>query len=102
MAASLRNIRERRHITQEQLAVTLNCDRTYISALERGKKNINLRFLDRFVPALFKDNHSFIETVLEEFGVECKRRREAGFCDRNDCERFWCPQGSSGDLCKGK
>lgn len=97
MSAALRNIRERRNITQEQLATALNCDRTYISALERGKKNINLRFLDRFVPTLFNDNGSFVNTVLNEFEQECRRKREAGFCDRNQRTNFWCPQGIRDD-----
>lgn len=95
MAIALRNIREERKLTQEQLASTLNCDRTYISALERGKKNINLRFLDRFVSSLYPDNCKFVANIMEEFDTECRRRREDGSCDRGDKKDFWCPQGTN-------
>lgn len=94
MATALRNIRERRRLTQEQLAATLNCDRTYISALERGKKNINLRYLDRFAASQFQDNCAFVTSVMEEFDAECLRRRQEGLCDRAGRKKdFWCPQG---------
>lgn len=100
MSVALRNIREKRNLTQEQLATTLKCDRTYISALERGKKNINMRYLDRFVASLFPSNHAFMTNVMEEFDTECSRRRKEGLCERGEQKDFWCPQGSN-DFDKG-
>ena len=50
-----RRIRIRRQelkLTQEQLAFETNFDRTYISLVERGKRNLSLLNLLRFAKAL--------------------------------------------------
>ena len=45
----LKNIRVQKNITQEQLAHLCELDRTYISGIERGKRNISLINLLVFV-----------------------------------------------------
>jgi transcriptional regulator with XRE-family HTH domain len=51
--ANLKRLRERRGLTQAQLAEQARLDRTYVIMLERGKKtNPSLGALDRIAEAL--------------------------------------------------
>lgn len=50
--ANLQKLRVSRHITQEQLAALADFDRTYISLLERGKRNPSLTSIYRLAIAL--------------------------------------------------
>lgn len=59
IAWNLRNLRSLRHITQENLAVDAQVDRTVISDLERGKHNASIDLLDRLAVALSADISEF-------------------------------------------
>lgn len=48
----LRSIREQAKITQEQLSEIAGFDRTYVSGVERGERNISLVNICRFADAL--------------------------------------------------
>ena len=48
----LKNIRVQKNITQEQLAHLCELDRTYISGIERGKRNISLINLYKIASSL--------------------------------------------------
>ena len=48
----LKNIRVQKNITQEQLAHLCELDRTYISGVERGKRNISLINLYKIASSL--------------------------------------------------
>jgi len=52
IAWNLRRIRTSEKITQENLAVDANVDRTAISGIERGEYNASIDLLDRLVAAL--------------------------------------------------
>lgn len=59
IAWNLRNLRSLRKITQENLAVDAQVDRTVISDLERGKHNASVDLLDRLAVALSVDISDF-------------------------------------------
>lgn len=48
----LKNIREHKHLSQEKLAALAGFNRTYISKIERGERNITLDALQRLARAL--------------------------------------------------
>lgn len=49
---NLRKARESKNISQEKLAELAGLDRTYISSLERGKRNVCLRNIIKLAEAL--------------------------------------------------
>lgn len=50
--AKLRRIRQKKDISQERLAELCDLHRTYISSVERGKRNISLVNIERIAKAL--------------------------------------------------
>src|SRR5262249_13089541 len=55
LAAQLRAVRRRRQLTQEALAERAGMDRSYLSAIERGKHNVPLDTICRLAWALGLD-----------------------------------------------
>ncbi len=49
---NLRKIRENRKISQERLAELAELDRTYISGIERGRRNIGIKNIFKLANAL--------------------------------------------------
>lgn len=49
---NLKKIRKQQGLTQEQLAELCDLDRTYISSLERGKRSISLKNIEKLSIAL--------------------------------------------------
>ena len=52
LGEELRKARQAAGLTQEQLAFNANLDRTYISGIERGKRNLSLRNIKVLADAL--------------------------------------------------
>jgi transcriptional regulator with XRE-family HTH domain len=48
----LRGLRQRANLSQEEFAEKCDLDRTYISGIERGKRNVALRNIEAIVHAL--------------------------------------------------
>jgi transcriptional regulator with XRE-family HTH domain len=48
----IREIREKRRISQEELGFRCELDRTYISSIERGRRNVGVANLKRIARAL--------------------------------------------------
>jgi transcriptional regulator with XRE-family HTH domain len=49
---TVRAARVKRSLSQEKLAALASLDRTYVSSLERGRRNVSLLTLDRIAVAL--------------------------------------------------
>lgn len=66
-AAVARSIRQRRvdlGISQETLADLCGLDRTYISSIERGRRNLTLTTLERIIPHLSLTAEKFFALVV--------------------------------------
>ena len=68
IAWNLRNLRVSRKVTQENLAVDAQVDRTVISDLERGKHNASIDLMDRLAIALSIDISEFFSEPLPSEG----------------------------------
>jgi len=48
----LRELRKNAGFSQERFAIECNLDRSYVGAIERGERNVSLRYVDKFAQAL--------------------------------------------------
>ena len=48
----IKELREKKHHTQESLALKSNLDRTYINSVENGRRNISVQALEKIIAAL--------------------------------------------------
>ena len=62
----IRRLRLERNLSQEELAQLAGLDRTYISFIERGSRNISLKTLARVLCALKIDTQTFATELLLE------------------------------------
>ena len=69
-AITVRYFRQRVSISQEELASRANLDRTYISGVERGSRNITLKSLDHIVEALNLNYSEFFLFIRKEFKIQ--------------------------------
>lgn len=63
VAHTIRSLRKARNISQEELADRAGLDRTYISGIERGVRNITLDSLESIVSALQINLREFLAEV---------------------------------------
>lgn len=61
---NIKKIREQKGISQEELANMADFDRTYISLIERGKRNLSLLNLCRFAKALDLKPFELIKNIV--------------------------------------
>ncbi len=59
LGENLRTFREKQDLSQEALAFKAGLDRTYISGIERGERNISVITLSKIAEALDKDIMNF-------------------------------------------
>lgn len=64
VAQCLKTIRKSRDLSQEELADLSGLDRTYISGIERGVRNITLDSLESIVSALDMTVDEFLRTLI--------------------------------------
>jgi transcriptional regulator with XRE-family HTH domain len=69
VASTIRHFRKLASISQESLADKADLDRTYISGIERGVRNITLDSLEQIITALNVDVQTFFTKVSEEFNA---------------------------------
>ncbi len=65
LAAQLRALRRRRRLTQQALAERAGMDRSYLSAIERGKHNVPLDTVCRLAWALSMDVRDLVAAPAE-------------------------------------
>ena len=63
VAYTIKSLRKAKEISQEELADRAGLDRTYISGIERGVRNITLGSLETIIVALEIDLHTFLAEV---------------------------------------
>ena len=62
LGENVRRYRKLRHLTQEQLALEAEMERSYVSDLERGPRNPSVRALGRLAAALRVEPCELLET----------------------------------------
>ncbi|MCK9538223.1 helix-turn-helix domain-containing protein [Dokdonella sp.] len=65
VASTIKLLRVAKQLSQEELADKAGLDRTYISGVERGVRNITLDSLESIVNALDVDVSTFLATLNE-------------------------------------
>lgn len=61
VGSNIRKIRQEFDISQEELALRANLDRTYIGAVERGERNISILNLAKIAKALGFDPKDLVK-----------------------------------------
>ena len=74
MAANLKRFREKRKLTQEQLAEMAGCSKNHLSALERGKKFPGAALIENFSRIL---NVKPYQLLLDESDIQKYRKRDS-------------------------
>lgn len=69
-ATTLRAIRTRQGLSQEQLAKLSGIDRTYISGVERGVRNITLDSLETLIQALKTTPIKFLAELQKSLNTD--------------------------------
>lgn len=64
----VRQLREERHLSQEQLADEAGMHRTYVSSLERGQRNVGLDNIIRLAVALGVPPSALLEPGQSAWG----------------------------------
>lgn len=67
---AIRNLREQAGISQEELAGRAELDRTYVSGIERGRRNPSVKSLQRVADAL--------DVGLEVLFIRARQMADAG------------------------
>lgn len=70
VAAAIRHFRKEIHLSQEELANKASFDRTYISGVERGVRNITLESLEQIIAALGVSRAEFFGYVTRDSSDE--------------------------------
>jgi transcriptional regulator with XRE-family HTH domain len=63
VAQTIRDLRKQKRLSQEDLAELSNLDRTYISGIERGVRNITLDSLEAIIIALSLSPSAFLNAL---------------------------------------
>lgn len=77
VAATIRQFRKAKNMSQEALAHISKLDRTYISGVERGVRNITLESLEQIIKALDISNSDFLKAVIEEGSSDLHHKQES-------------------------
>lgn len=65
-AENVKKYRKERRLTQEELAFESGLHRTYISSIERGRRNVSIENIEKIASALHKMPHQLLYYKSEE------------------------------------
>lgn len=66
VAYVIRSLRNQKRLSQEELAQRAGLDRTYLSGIERGQKNITLESLECIISGLSLTPEEFFNVLIQE------------------------------------
>lgn len=66
----IKQLRQSRNISQEQLGLIADLDRTYISGIERGKRNVSLINIVKLAEALEVDKTRLLEFTTSQIDID--------------------------------
>lgn len=69
IAKTIKKIRLDMNISQEELAFRAELDRTYVSGVERQKRNPTIKSLSRIIIALNISEQEFLLQVIDELNI---------------------------------
>lgn len=76
VAANVRQARKAAGLSQEELAFEAGVDRTYVSQVERAKRNITVVVLARLARALRTTAAALVQAAGPSAGPRTRRRRK--------------------------
>lgn len=76
----IRNSRKQQKYSQEDLAQLANLDRTYISGVERGVRNLTIKSLSSILQALNMSVEDFAMEIIHENKIQ-KKKNQQHKCD---------------------
>jgi transcriptional regulator with XRE-family HTH domain len=62
VGARITELRKEKKLSQQKLAIDANIERTHLTHIEKGRKNISLSTLERVIKALETSIHNFFNT----------------------------------------
>ncbi|MEJ0010249.1 MAG: helix-turn-helix transcriptional regulator [Alphaproteobacteria bacterium] len=65
---TVRKLRLQKGISQEELALLAELDRSYVSGIERGQKNITFATLEKIIPHICGTTEDFFRHLIKEMG----------------------------------
>lgn len=74
----VKRIRKEKSISQEELASLAGVDRTYVSSIERGTKNITVKSLSKILDGLQLDTKDFaVELIIQSREKPPENKRDS-------------------------
>lgn len=91
VAETLKALRQKQGLSQQELAKKADLDRTYISMLERGQRNLTMGTMETLMPLLGVSTAEFLLMVTETIAKGCQNTIDSGQCQNTDPIGKPCP-----------
>lgn len=65
VSQTLRILRKEKNLTQDELSHLAGLDRTYISGIERGIRNLTINSLEEIIKALNLSSDEFLDALIK-------------------------------------
>lgn len=70
VAESIRRLRKEQSISQEELALRAELDRTYVSSVERNRRNITIGSLQNIIDSLGISEEDFLKQLIKQINMK--------------------------------